>query len=321
MAKNQQIPVYLFIGFLESGKTRVIQETMEDERFNTGEKTLIVLCEEGIEELDKSRFYGQNVVIETVENEEDLAAYFDNGWHTKHRIDRVILEYNGMWQLNNLFAQMPEDWFIFQSMMFCDATTFLSYNQNMRSLMVDKLMNAEMVVFNRANDNIDKDYFHKIVRGSSRRAQIVYEYPNGEMEYDEIEDPLPFDKNAPVIKIEDDDYALFYRDLSEDLESYDGKVVKFKGIAGRDARLSKGTFIIGRHIMTCCADDISYNGLLCVFPVEKGKDVEVRNRDWLIVEGKISVEHHKLYKDKGPVLYGTSYAATSKPEKEVATFF
>ena len=30
------IPMYVFTGFLESGKTKFIQETLEDERFNTG---------------------------------------------------------------------------------------------------------------------------------------------------------------------------------------------------------------------------------------------------------------------------------------------
>ena len=36
----QQIPMYVFTGFLESGKTKFIQETLEDPRFNSGEKTL-----------------------------------------------------------------------------------------------------------------------------------------------------------------------------------------------------------------------------------------------------------------------------------------
>ena len=55
------LPVYLFTGFLEGGKTHVIQESMEDKRFNSGEKTLILQCEEGIDEFDPSKFYGQNV--------------------------------------------------------------------------------------------------------------------------------------------------------------------------------------------------------------------------------------------------------------------
>ena len=31
-----ELPVYLFTGFLEAGKTRFIQETLEDRRFNSG---------------------------------------------------------------------------------------------------------------------------------------------------------------------------------------------------------------------------------------------------------------------------------------------
>ena len=317
----QQIPVYLFTGFLESGKTSVIQETMEDERFNTGEKTLILLCEEGEVELDKSRFYGQNVVIDTIDDESELTEERLSAWTKAHRTDRVIIEYNGMWQLRTLFENLPENWFIFQSMMFADATTFLSYNTNMRSLVFDKIVNAEMVVFNRTSESIDRLKLHQVVRETgNRRIQIVYETPDRQIEYDEIEDPLPFDKDADVIVIEDDDYALFYQDLSDDLDSYHGKRVKFKGIVARDKRLGAGSFIVGRHVMACCADDIQYNGLICLYKTKDGRDIPLANRDWVIIEGEIRIEKHKLYKQKGPVLYGTSYAATAKPKNEVATF-
>ena len=50
MAK--QIPVYLFVGQLESGKTKFIQETMEDPNFDSGDKTLLLVCEEGELEYD-----------------------------------------------------------------------------------------------------------------------------------------------------------------------------------------------------------------------------------------------------------------------------
>ena len=68
----RQIPVYIFTGFLEGGKTHIIQESMCDERFNTGEKTLIILCEEGIEELDISSFSGQNVYLSVIDSEADV---------------------------------------------------------------------------------------------------------------------------------------------------------------------------------------------------------------------------------------------------------
>lgn len=321
MARNNQIPVYLFLGFLEAGKTSVIQETMEDERFNTGEKTLIILCEEGECEYDKSKFYGQNVEFITIEDESDLTPETLGAWQLHHKLDRVIIEYNGMWQLKSLFENMPESWFIFQCMMFADASTIATYNANMRQLVFDKISNAETVIFNRTSDKIDRALLHRIVRETGNRtAQIIFETLDREIEYDEIEDPLPFDKDANVIVIEDRDYALFYQDLSEDLSSYHGKKVKFKGIVARDPRLGKGSFIVGRHVMTCCADDIQFSGLIALYETKNGADVPIANRDWIVAEGEIRIEKHKLYKNKGPVLYVTSYAATSRPTQEVCTF-
>ena len=317
----QQIPIYLFTGFLESGKTSVIQETMEDERFNTGEKTLILLCEEGEIELDKSRFYGQNVVIDTIDDESELTEERLSAWTNNHRTDRVIIEYNGMWQLRTLFENLPENWFIFQSMMFADATTFLSYNTNLRSLVFDKIMNAEMVVFNRTAEGIDRMKLHQVVRATgNRRIQIVYETPDRHIEYDEIYDHVPSNNETYVFVNDHAVHALFYQDLSDNLDSYHGKRVKFKGIVARDKRLGTGSFIIGRHVMACCADDIQYNGLICLYKTKDGRDIPLENRDWVIIEGEIRIEKHKLYKQKGPVLYGTSYAATAKPKNEVATF-
>jgi hypothetical protein len=213
---------------------------------------------------------------------------------------------------------MPANWAIFQEMMFAEARTFIDYNRNMRSLMVDKLMNCEMVVLTRTPDTIDKEEIHKIIRGISRRAAISYDYPDGHIEYDEIEDPLPFDKEAAVIEIADEDFALWYRDLSEEMDTYEGKTVHVKGLVARESKLGKNAVVIGRHIMTCCADDIAYSGLVCNFSAP----VSLKTRDWITVTAKISLEPHKLYGGRrGPVLYATEYAMTSAPKQEVATFY
>jgi hypothetical protein len=197
--------------------------------------------------------------------------------------------------------------------MFADANTFLSYNTNMRQLMVDKLLNCEMVVLNRTPANIDKEEIHKVVRGVSRRAAITYDYPDGHVEYDEIEDPLPYDLEADVVVIKDEDYAVFYRDLSEEMNRYNGKTVKFKGIVARDG----ANILAGRHVMTCCADDIAYHPLVCIF--EKAPNLETR--DWVTLTGKIKVEKHKLYRGEGPVLYVTATDFAVPPAQEVATFY
>ncbi len=312
-----KLPVYLFTGFLEGGKTHIIQESMEDQKFNSGEKTLLIQCEEGIDEFDLSRFYGKNVYLETIDDESMITKEYLTALGKKHRLDRVIIEYNGMWSLNTLYQNLPDAWGIYQEMMFADANTFLSYNANMRQLMVDKLLNAEMVVLNRTPEQIDKEEIHKVIRGITRRAAITYDYPDGHVEYDEIEDPLPFDLDAPIVEIKDGDYALFYRDLSEEMQKYDGKTIRFKGIIVRDASLGNAGALAGRHVMTCCADDIAYQPLVCIF----ADKTSLKTRDWATLTGKIKVEKNKLYNGEGPVLYVDSTDFAVAPVPELATFY
>ncbi len=313
-----QIPVYLFTGFLEGGKTHMIQESLESEQFNAGDKTLIIQCEEGVDELDPAAFASKNCFLELIDDEDDLTVATLTALGKKYKPDRVIIEYNGMWQLGRLYEALPKNWTVFQEMMFAEAKTFFAYNQNMRSLMVDKLMSCEMVVLTRTPNDMDKETVHKIVRGVSRRAAISYDYPGGHIEYDEIEDPLPFDMNAPIIEIADEDFALWYRDLSEEMENYEGKTVRVKGLVARDGKLPKNAVIIGRHIMTCCADDIAYSGLVCTFP----SPVTLKTRDWITVTAKIKLETHKLYGGRmGPILYAPTFEPAEAPRQEVATFY
>ena len=186
----------------------------------------------------------------------------------------------------------------------------------MRQLVVDNLTSCEMVVYNRVTEATDKMALHKIVRGVSRKANICYEDLSGELEFDQIEDPLPYDINASVIEIKDEDFAIFYRDMSEDFAKYVGKSVRFKGIVALDKSLPASHYAIGRHIMTCCEADIAYRGL-----VAKGMgSLKLSTRDWVIVEGKLVEEYSKLYQGKGPVLTVEKAEAAEKPLQEVATF-
>ena len=126
----EMIPVYLFTGFLESGKTRMIQESMENEKFNAGQKTLIIQCEEGEEELDLSAFAGKNCYFELIEDESDINKKKLSELSKKYKPERVIVEYNGMWQIGKFYESMPASWSVFQEVMFADANTFVNYNNN-----------------------------------------------------------------------------------------------------------------------------------------------------------------------------------------------
>lgn len=311
------IPVYLFVGFLDSGKTKFIDETLKDPRFESEEPTLILLCEEGEEEYDLSSYGDAKVVTEVIEEEKDLSSAYLDSLIKKTGATRVIVEYNGMWMLQSFYDAMPKEWILYQEFFLMDATTAVTYNANMRSLVVDKLTDCELVIFNRFDNNIDKMALHKIVRGISRKADIVYEYKDGSIAYDDIEDPLPFDINADVIEINDKDFAIWYRDMSEELPKYDGKTVKFKGIVAKNTDMPKGSFVLGRHVMTCCADDITYSGIVCDWHNAEN----LKQRDWIIVTAKIELKKHKMYGKKGPVLTISEVIHTSPADPELATFY
>ncbi len=313
-----ETPVYLFLGFLESGKTKFIQETFEDPRFSSGERTLLLVCEEGIEEYETIRFAGaENVELVVIDDPKKLTEEYLTELQLRIGAERVVVEYNGTWTLEQFFGAMPEGWMINQVMTFFDSTTFLSYNANMRQLVYDKIQNAQLVVFNRFGGEMDKMAFHKVVRGISRQTDIVYESVDGKADFDDIEDPLPFDINAPVIVIEDKDYAFFYRDLTENLEAYVGKTVKFKGLVARDKRLEPQDLVVGRHVMTCCADDIQYCGLACTLPYE----MDLQTRDWISVTAKVEFKKHRIYKGKGPVLTAEKVVVCDAPKEQLATFY
>jgi len=312
-----EIPVYLFTGFLEAGKTRFLQETLADVNFFKGkDRTLVLLFEEGEEELDPLGFASPDVYVEILDDKAKLNPDKLEALRRKHNATRVIAEYNGMWLLSDLFAALPQGWMIYQEMMFADASTIEVYNANMRNLVVDKLSTCELVVFNRCEEDTDREALHKLVRGVSRRTDIIYENIDGTFAYDDMEDPLPFDTEADEITIEDRDFALWYRDLADSMPAYDGKTVTFVGLVNKNDRLPKDGFVIGRQIMTCCVDDITYSGLLC----ENGGG-KVTHGQWVRLTAKIAIKPCKLYGKTGPVLKLLSVEAAKAPAELVATFY
>ena len=312
----QQIPVYVFTGFLDSGKTKFIQETLEDPRFNAGERTLLLIFEEGEEEYDLSTYPHQNVYIEILD-QQNVSTKELQALTKKYRAQRVVAELNGMQQIGDLYVRFPDNWTVAQEVMFADSTTFMAYNANMRNLMMDKLVGAQMVVFNRLNQGQDTMPFHKIARAANRRIDILYEYTDGTTSFDDVEDPLPFDINAPIIEIQDEDYALWYRDVTEEPQKYPGKTVRFKAQVAMLRRERNAMFAPGRFVMTCCVDDIQFCGVPCKY--EDAQSLEPRS--WVMVTATVSAEKHPLYQGElGPVLTAISVEPAEPAVNEVTAF-
>ena len=311
-----QIPVYVFTGFLDSGKTKFIQETLEDPRFNDGEHTLLLVFEEGEEEYDFSTYPHKNVYLEVLDQQTVTTKQLQ-ALAKKYKAQRVVAELNGMQLVGDLYMRFPEEWVVAQEVMFADSTTITTYNANMRNLVMDKLVGAQMVVYNRLKPGADTLELHKLSRAANRRIDILYDYLDGTTAPDEMEDPLPFDINAPVIEVKDADYALWYRDVTEEPAKYDGKTVSFKGQVALLRRDKNNMFAPGRFVMTCCVDDIEFCGVPCRY--DQAKSLEPRS--WVQVTAKITAEKHSLYKGElGPVLTAIRVEPADPANPDVATF-
>ena len=312
------IPVLLFTGFLDSGKTTFIQKILSDPDFNDGHRILLLQCEEGEVELDPGRFANpDSVFMETLDDESKLTDALLDRLANKYDAEQVLIEYNGTWLLENLFRVMPMNWYIAGETTFADASSFLQFNQNMRQLVYNKLNTADMVIFNRVTEEMDKMALHKVVRGANRQSNIAYEFVSGKTEYDEIVDPLPFDVNADVIAIDDRDYALFYADLMENFGTYHGKTVELTVMALMDDKMPPKTFVGGRQLMQCCAADIQFAALAYLYDHPE----EIVSEGWYKVKGIVGARFTAVYGKKGPVIKVTSIRPTSQPSEIVATFY
>ncbi|MBR0373095.1 MAG: hypothetical protein IJH91_01050 [Mogibacterium sp.] len=316
--RPREIPVYLFTGFLGGGKTTFIQDTLSSPDFDDGKATLLLVCEEGEVEYEPDKFAVPNVSIEVIDDVDDMNLDTLTAISRRHRFDRVMVEYNGMWMMRDFFASMPRNWIIAQEMCFMDATTFMMYNKNMRQLCFDKMQTAELLVFNRCTKGFDKVPFHKEVRIANRNSQILYEYGQYDVEIDDIQDPLPYDKTQSQIEIKDEWYAEWYRDINENEKDYEGKVLTLRGRVALAEEMPLGKFAFGRHVMTCCVEDIQFAGLMCVYSgVGAGT---YRTGDWVRIKARVRIEYEEAYGEKGPVLYCKSVEPCEPANPEVATF-
>lgn len=320
-----KIPTFIFQGFLDGGKTTFIQELLQGDDFLEGMRTLVILCEDGITSYKSEEFASKDIFVEPIENKGDFNSRNLSWLGKKHRAEQVLVEYNGMWDKETLITGLPIEWEVAQEATMIDSESFLNYNKNLRQLVYEKLNTSDLVVFNRCDPKqLNKEEFHKIVRGANSKSTILYEYKDGRVEQDNIPDPPPYNMDADLIEIGDDAFAFFLRDIMEQPELYDGRKVKFKGRALTQQNRDMGFeyFGVGRHVMTCCIDDITFQPMVCVY----GKGCIVRLKpdqhgDWFYVTGKLEFKPSPFYNyDIGPVLTVSHITSCKPANPDIASF-
>lgn len=313
--EREEIPVYLFTGFMDSGKTTLINQTLMDNDFADGARSLIIMCEDGDVEFDKEDLAKKNIELVEISSKEEFTEEKLEELNEKYRPEQVFLEYNGTWEMADLMEmEMPEDWIVVQHLATVDATTFEMYLGNMRSMIMDQLFQADVVIFNRCDDDTPRGKFRSSIKAVNRKAQIVYERKDGTMDEREIE--MPFDFSKDVIEITDADYALWYMDALDNPKKYAGKKVHFTGLVYRPEKMKSGMMVPGRFAMTCCIEDVTFIGFKCKYA---GAD-QIPHKAWIDITAEVRVEFAREYKGKGPVLYPTEVKPAQKPEDELVYF-
>ena len=304
----QEIPVYLFTGFMDSGKTTLVEDTLFNQGFADEGRTLIICCEDGDIEYDKEKLKKNYINLAMIEKEEDFTPETLCQLQEKYEPEQVFIEYNGTWGMDTILeADLPKDWTIVQSLATVDATTFEMYLNNMRAMIMEQLFSADVVIFNRCTDSTDKGKFRRNVKALNRKAQLVYEREDGSL--DEREEELPFDISADELEISDADYAIWYMDCLENPKKYEGKKVSFLALVYNPDNLKKGIMVPGRFAMTCCVEDITFIG----FKTKYEKENEIPHKSWIHIKAEIKIEFAKEYRGKGPVLYPISVEPAEKP--------
>lgn len=312
----QEIPVYVFTGFMDSGKTSLIQETLYENNFGEGAKTLIVCCEDGEKEYDEAKLRTVNTKLVMLEEQSDFNTEKLNEIQKEYLPQQIFLEYNGTWDMATLLeTKLPAGWVIVQSLATVDATTFEMYLNNMRAMIMEQLFKADVVIFNRCEDDTPKGKFRRAVKAMNRPAQIVYERADGTVDENDNEE-LPFDITQDVIEISDADYAIWFMDAQENPKKYDGKQVHFLALVYNPDKLKKGMIVPGRFAMTCCVEDIQFLGYKCKYD----KSDEIPHKSWIDITAEVRCEFAKEYRGKGPVLYPVSIKPAEKPEDELVYF-
>lgn len=310
------IPVFLFTGFLESGKSTFILDTIRDKDFQAAGKTLIIACEEGEVEYPAELLKQCNTAILQVENEEDFNEELLQMANVAYKPKQVIVEYNGMWDMNKLLSlRMPRKWAMAQISCTIDASMFNMYVTNMKSFLISQVTYADLIVINRCPEDLDQTMFRRSIKAVNRTATIIYETVSCKIIQAEPE-TLDYDMSSGKIQIKDEDFGIWYLDMMENVDKYDGMEVEFKAVVYKGRDIPKGYIILGRFAMTCCADDIQYIGIASRY----SKSEQFKSRDWVKVKAKVTKEYNRLYEEEGPVLDIISLEATEKIQEDIVYF-
>ena len=153
------------------------------------------------------------------------------------------------------------------------------------------------------------------LRMVNRRADIYLENEDGTSEEYVTPEMSPFDLSSGKLDVPDEDYGIWYVDMMDNPDRYQGVEVSFKALMCHSKKF-KGIHCPGRFAMVCCDKDMQFLALVC-----RGEGLEnFKDKEWVKIHATVKKEKCDAYQGEGPVLYVSSIAATTKPDPEMVSF-
>ena len=321
MSNNKQpnVPVYYFMGLLESGKTSVIIDFLSNNQFAKAECNLIILGEEGEEELDEELLAEIHAKVITVEEQEELTAEFYQSLEEKYHPSSVLIETNGMWTAGDYMnIPLPENWFDFQNIGLVNAETFEVYQKNMKDRFVDLFRYCELIIFNRCDHETRQQDIRRNVRVVNRRANVIFE--SDLEDFVEEEPELPFSIAGDTIDLHFDDYGAWFVDMQDHPMNYDKKRMIFDGYICSASKQGKIHYGVGRVGMACCAEDMMFLGVPATGTAFKQLNHTKNERKWGKVTGVIHVKCDANGEVEKLQMKVEDFAEKEKPEDTIVYF-
>ena len=306
-------PLFLVTGFLDSGKTTLIKETLMEQDWIRKGRTLLICCEEGECEYDEEYCKRKKITVVNVESFEELDLAFFKKVEKVYRPVQIVMEFNGMWKLADLLnLRYPRGWELQGVYSTVNGETLDMYLMNMRNLLMEQLTESELIVVNRVGENVNRSGFRRALKIQNPMAQLIFEDLQGRI-IEPSEDDLPFDLKADLIQIDDMDFGTFYVDAYDHPEHYEGKELEFKAEIVRPRSMGPKMFVPVRKIMTCCADDVRYYG----YPCFAEEEIKVTKNLWMKVRVKFDYDAVTPGGEKQPCFQLVEMSETEKPAEEV----
>ena len=296
----KNIPVFCINGFLESGKTTFILSTIRRDEFYTRGKTLLIVTEQGEIEYDLDELKHFKVDVVYIDDISEMNADNLDKLYKQYMPKRIVIEMNGMWSINNI--SFPHYFELSQMITLIDAPTFPVYFNNMRQLFTDLIKISDVVAFKNVKDKADLSPYQTSMRLINSNCLYCIINENCISTQEAFDIPLPYDISQAEIKINNQDFGIFYIDTFDNRQNYEGKIIEFNAWVVLSDKLESNQFIAGRKVMTCCADDIQLYGFL----VADNLGINLEHDSWINIKATCHIEFNEQYKEEEIVLYPIS---------------